>query len=224
MTITATTPVGEIAAAHPLATRVFARHRIDYCCGGGVALEHACADRGIDASAVLAEVQAEVAGAPEQAVDWRSAPLAELTKHIVATYHVPLKEELPRLGGMVRKVHRVHGDKDPERLGELVRAFAALKADLDAHLMKEEQILFPMIESGQGPTALAPMSVMEHEHEVAGELLARIRTLTDDHTPPPAACNTWRALYAGLAALETDLHAHIHLENNVLHPRARRGE
>lgn len=220
MTITKDTKIGHVAAEHPLATRVFARHGIDYCCGGGRPLGDVCERQGLDTGAVLEEIRRELS-APSQPVEqWNDAPLNLLIAHIVQTYHRSLDEELPRLESMAQKVLDVHGPKDPERLRELVTVFAGLKAELESHMMKEERILFPMIERGQGGMAGGPVSVMEHEHESAATALRRLRELTRDYEVPPEACNTWRALWHGLAALETSLHEHIHLENNILFPRA----
>jgi regulator of cell morphogenesis and NO signaling len=226
MTVTTETKVGQIAAEHPLATRVFARHGIDFCCGGGRPLREACREKGVDATRVLDEIRKELAapealakaGAPSDR--WNEAALGELIDHILATYHRPLHEELPRLEAMARKVVAVHREKDPERLPELLSTYLALKAELDGHMAKEEQILFPMIKRGQGAMAGGPVAVMEHEHDVAGGLLRRLRELTDGYDVPAEACNTWRALWHGLKALEEDLHEHIHLENNILFPRA----
>jgi regulator of cell morphogenesis and NO signaling len=121
---------------------------------------------------------------------------------------------------MARKVFRVHGEKQPEMLGGILDTLLALKAELESHMSKEEQILFPMIRQGQGARTAAPVSVMEHEHESAGAALQRLRELTGGYEVPEGACNTWRALWFGLAELETSLHQHIHLENNILFPRA----
>lgn len=220
MTITTTTTVGQIAAEYPLATRVFARHGIDFCCGGGRALEEIAAKRGLDASAVLAEIERELTSPNGSARNWTEAPLGELIDHILSTYHEPLYEELPRLEAMARKVYRVHADKDPERLGAVLETYLALMHELDAHMVKEEQVLFPAIRTGHGPEAGGPIAVMEEEHEAAGAALRRLRELTDDYQPPANACNTWRALWHGLGALETMMHEHIHLENNILFPRA----
>jgi len=214
------TPVGQIATRAPLATRVFARHGIDFCCGGGLPLTQACARREVAVDDVLAEIQTELASSEGEVASWEGAPLDALIEHILATYHRPLDEELPRIEAMARKVHAVHGDKDPERLGAMLKTYLALKADLEPHMMKEEQILFPMILAGEGAMAGGPVHVMQMEHEEAGGLLRRLRELTDDYTPPEGACNTWRALWHAFADLERSLHEHIHLENNILFPSA----
>jgi len=219
-TIQANTPVGEIATSHPLATRVFARHQIDFCCGGGVELQEACSERSLDVSAVLAEIRTELASNDDPGRDWATAPLDEIIDHILEKYHAPLREELPRLDAMAQKVRGVHGDKDPEALGGIARTVAALREELESHMMKEEQVLFPLIKAGQGSAAHGPVHVMEHEHASAGAALATLRRYTNGYTVPDQACNTWRALWHGLEALEEGLHNHIHLENNILFPRA----
>jgi len=219
MSVTSETPVGEIASNFPLATRVFARHKIDFCCGGGAPLQKACEKRGLQVDAILAEINQELESS-EDTTQWNEAPFTDLIEHIVSTYHASLKEELPRLEMMAKKVNAVHGDKDPERLQAIETVFCEMKEELLSHMMKEEQILFPMIANGQGANATGPVSVMEHEHDSAGDALRKLRELTNDFTPPEDACNTWRALWHGLAALEQDTHQHIHLENNILFPRA----
>ncbi len=218
--ITPDTLVGEIATQAPRLTRVFARHGIDFCCGGGIPLAQAAERRGIPVQGLLAELREACHAAAEPAAKWNEAPLPALIEHIVATHHRPLDEELPRLEAMARKVHQVHGSKDPERLLAVLETVLALRADLEPHMMKEERVLFPMILRGQGAMAHGPIHVMHQEHEDVGRLLARARELTHDYTPPEGACNTWRALWQGLHDLETDLHEHIHLENNILFPRA----
>ncbi len=212
--------VGQLAAEHPLATRVFHRHGIDFCCDGGRKLQEACAAQGVDTGMVLEEIRKELSNTTIPEERWDQAPLEDLVQHILVAYHGPLKEELPRLESMARKVLEVHGDKDPETLSEVVEVYAGLKAELSQHMVKEEQILFPMIEQGQGAMAGGPVSMMKHEHDSAGAALRRLRELTKDYQVPPGACNTWRALWHGLAALEESLHQHIHLENNILFPRA----
>ncbi len=219
MTVTANTPVGEIATEHPLTTRVFARYGIDFCCGGGRPLEDVCSTKSLDTELLLAEIRKEIATAPAPEIRWDQEPVHALIDHILEQYHKPLREELPRIESMARKVHQVHGDKD-SALAEILEVTEALGADLEQHMMKEEQVLFPMILGGEGAMASDPISVMEAEHEAAGGMLARLRTLTREYEVPDGACTTWRALWVGLADLERSLHEHIHLENNILHKRA----
>lgn len=223
MTITADTSVGAVATEHPLATRVFARHGIDFCCGGGRPLADICEEKGLPVEQMLAEIETEISAADKESVRWDEEPIPALIEHIVRTFHEPHREELPRLVAMAKKVNNVHGHRNPDALAGIEHTIMALRAELEQHMMKEEQILFPMIASGQGAMAGGPISVMEQEHVEAGEMLRRLRELTDDYTLPEDACNTWRALWAGLEDFERAVHEHIHLENNILHKRALEG-
>ncbi|MCA9003410.1 MAG: iron-sulfur cluster repair di-iron protein, partial [Planctomycetes bacterium] len=225
MSITKETPVGTIAAQFPLATRVFARHQIDFCCGGGLALEAACEKRQVDVAAVLDELQSAIQGpADPDLARWDTAPLPELIDHLLTAFHAPQREELDRILAMTEKVCSVHGDKDPARFADLLHTVRNMHADLEQHFLKEEQILFPTILEGNGAmAALGPIPVMEGEHEAVGEMLRTLRHLTNDYTVPEGACNTWTALWHALADIERTLHMHIHLENNVLHERVRSG-
>lgn len=211
--------VGALATSAPHAVRVLERHRIDYCCGGGRTLAEVAAQRGLALDTLAAEIDAARPRTPGT-VDWATLPLPELIDHIIVTYHRPLEQELRRLGGLARKVCAVHGPKDPSRFAELLETFLAVEAEILPHMEKEEEILFPWIKAGRGQSAGAPIRVMQEDHEVLGRLLVTLRKLTDDYEAPPDACGSWRALWDGLAELEQDLHAHIHLENNVLFPRA----
>jgi regulator of cell morphogenesis and NO signaling len=215
-----TIPVGRLAAEYPGSTRVFARYDLDYCCGGGRMLKEACLRKGIDVSQVAEEILAEIAEVETPETDWLEAPLGELAQHIVRTYHDPLAEELPRLEAMMRKVVQSHGAKDPARLAELLTVYLELKREMEDHMAKEEKILFPLIARGLGGEAGTPISVMEEEHDHAGRALHRIRELTDGYTTPTGACTTWKALWHGLESLERTMHEHIHVENNILFPRA----
>lgn len=211
-------PLGELAVLHPGAARVFFHHRLDFCCGGRRPLDQACQERGLDPAAILNEIDASAPLDPDQP-RWDHAPLAALIEHVVGTYHARLRRDLPDLIQMARRVERKHGDKPG-----CPRGLAAMLEDMHVavleHLEKEEQILFPMILRGIGAKAAGPVQVMEMEHDHHRESLLRLRALTDDLQPPPAACATWRALYSGLGQLEQELMEHIHLENNVLFPRA----
>jgi regulator of cell morphogenesis and NO signaling len=211
--------LADIAATHPVSLKVFHRHGLDFCCGGQRALSTACERDGLDAQQVLDEIAAlEVT---QEDVRWDSAPLTQLVDHIVARHHRPLDEELPRLEAMARRVNTVHGEKNPAKFQALLDTVLALREELDTHLVKEETVLFPWIQSGRpAADAQAPVRALMLEHEAVGELLRQTRELTDDYVAPLGACGTWRGLWAGLAELEIDLHRHIHLENNVLFPRA----
>ncbi|MBL4770207.1 MAG: iron-sulfur cluster repair di-iron protein [Planctomycetes bacterium] len=220
MSITQDTPVGTIAAEFPLATRVFARHQIDFCCGGGIPLITACAKKAIDVDKVLAELQAEIApGAQNEESRWDQSPMPELIDHLLKAYHVPQLEELDRILAMTQKVHDVHGDKDQAMFDELLKTVTAMHTDLVGHFAKEEDEIFPALLSGK--TDEETLAALECDHEEVGEMLRTIRRLTNDFTVPAAACNTWTALWHAFADIEQGLHMHIHLENNVLLPAAR---
>lgn len=224
MVITEQTTVGEIAAAIPSSVRVFQRHNIDFCCGGRTPLGVACRERGIPFAEVAHAVEEASAPAGPDDRDWSREPLGALVDHIVATYHRPLRDELPRLGAMATKVAAVHGANAPQ-LSRVESLVSELSDDLMLHMQKEERVLFPAIRAIEADPQLvipitAPIDVMEHDHDVAGELLSELRTITGGYVAPPWACGTFRALYQGLAELESNMHVHVHLENNVLFPRA----
>lgn len=224
------TPVGQWVRQFPATSRVFAKHGIDFCCGGKTKLSTACAQKGLAVTTLEAELEQAIGSAdalPQPNLDALS--LSELCDRIVREHHDFLRAELPRLGKMVDKVAQVHGQHHPW-LGPLQIAFYALRDELIPHMLKEEQILFPAIkrlEAARSAPAFAfgsienPIHVMEHEHDNAGALLAEIRRLTTNFTIPPEACNTFRALLDGLRELESDMHIHVHRENNVLFVRAK---
>lgn len=211
--------VGLLAAKIPQASRVFARHSIDYCCGGNRSLADACQHAHVDVEKILNEIEAEVAR-DQSEIPADSLSLDELITQIETVYHAPLREELPRLEEMALKVARVHGERHGEKLVLLAEAIAELKGDIFPHLDKEEQVLFPLIRAGNGAMAQMPISRMQHEHDDHAVILRQIRKLTNDFKVPGDACMTWRALWQSLAALERALHEHIHLENNILFPKA----
>lgn len=212
------TTLAELAVTHPAAARVFYRHRLDFCCGGRRPLDEVCRERQLDPSAILQLIEAEDPLESDQP-RWDEAPLPALVEHIVGTYHQRLREQLPDLLRMARRVEVRHGDK-PSCPRGLAALLESMQTDVFDHLRKEEQILFPLIVAGMGARAAAPVHVMEVEHEQHRENLLALRRLTDDLTPPAEACTTWRALYLGLQQLELELMEHIHLENNVLFRRA----
>ena len=230
MQFTASTTVAEVAAAEPATIKVFQRHHIDFCCGGRIPLQEACAAHDLDTDALLAELRA-VRAAAEDPADWRRLPLKDLVAHIQARYHAPLRDELPRLGAMLDKVVQRHGHRLPETLLPLQATFESLRRELLAHMAKEDAVLFPSVlalESHAEETSTGwswieqPIGVLEAEHEAAGAALARMRALTDGYAPPEDACPTFRGLYCGLSELERDMHLHVHLENQILFPRAAR--
>lgn len=208
--------VADIAAQQPGATAVFRRHKIDFCCGGKIPLAEAAANRGVP----LDQIEAELAAlaSPAQAFAVENLANGDLIDLIETRYHATHRRELPELARLARRVEAVHRDKadTPHGLAELLES---LLADMASHMAKEEAILFPMMRQGGNAMIAHPIAVMRHEHDDHGVNLRAIAELTDNATPPDGACNTWRALYAGIRKLTDDLMEHIHLENNVLFPR-----
>jgi regulator of cell morphogenesis and NO signaling len=220
--------VGSIVARRPELFRVFEKAGIDYCCGGRKSLLEACREKGLDPKGLVTQLRRAAESSPPSSVSPAQMSLAELADHIERTHHAYLRSELPRLETLTEKVARVHGNREP-RLEELRGAFLGLAQELFSHMMKEEQILFPMIRQLEAAdftphfhcgSLSNPIAQMESEHDVAAAFLERQRTLTDGFVPPDWACNTYRAMLDALARLERDLHEHIHKENNVLFPRA----
>lgn len=207
--------LGNLACSIPGATRVFHQYRLDFCCGGNVPLHEAATSRGLDAAQIAAELTALGASADGEP-DWRSAPTNELIEHILERFHERHREQLPELIRLASRVEHVHGAK-PDCPNGLAEMLWTLQQELESHMLKEEQILFPMLQRGiKAPQTDGPISVMRYEHDQHGDALARLSALTNDITPPVNACNTWRALYRGLEELRGDLMQHIHLENNIL--------
>jgi regulator of cell morphogenesis and NO signaling len=208
--------LGEIASRIPAASRVFREAGLDYCCGGKRTLEEVCSEKGLDLQKLIDEIRTQ---APAPAPSWERRPLAALVTHILERYHEPLRRELPELHRMAVTVEEKHRE-NPLCPSGLAAHTAAIHEAVLSHLDKEERILFPMILAGRGPYVSGPVQVMEMEHEEHGANLARTRSLTHDFALPADACPTWRALYLRLQELEADLMDHIHLENNILFPRA----
>ncbi|EER59952.1 protein of unknown function DUF542 ScdA domain protein [Acidovorax delafieldii 2AN] len=206
--------IGQIAVQLPGATAVFRRLKLDFCCGGQVPLAAAAAEKGLDVNAVLAELTALQRPSDLPAV---SEP-GDLVDHILARYHDVHRAQLPELIRMAHRVEAVHrANPDvPAGLGDLLEE---IQEELLSHMHKEEAILFPMLKSGGNPFVGQPIGMMRAEHVDHGAALDKLNALTNDATPPAGACNTWRALYAGIAQFGDDLVNHIHLENNVLFPQ-----
>ena len=210
--------LADLAVAYPSASRVFRRHGLDYCCHGRRPVSEACAERGLDADALLSEVAAEARTAAD-AQSWFDRPLPEIVERIVDHYHARLRNELPLLLQMARKVEAVHAEKESVPRG-LAAHVDTLSQTLLDHLDKEEQGLFPMILSGRGGQPSAQVFALEREHEDVALALQKTRDLTTDLVPPAEACTTWRALYLRLDELEAEVMEHVHLENNVLFRRS----
>jgi regulator of cell morphogenesis and NO signaling len=229
---TTTQTVRDIATENPAAVRVFEKYGIDYCCGGRVPLSEACATKGLDIDNVIASLEAATAPSASGEKDWGKESLANLARHIVVTHHAYVTREVPRLNELAGKVVSRHGDTR-EELSRIQAKLAELGEELIDHQGKEEVVLFPYIgklerfASGDGAkprscfgTIDHPIKMMTQDHDYAGSLMAEIRGLSKDYTPPAGACPTYLAFYTGLREFEQDLHQHIHLENNILFPHA----
>ena len=229
--------VAEIAAHSLAAVRVFEKYGLDYCCGGTRPLAEACSQKGHDAAAVKEELEAALSETPAADDDWSASPLRRLCDHIEAAHHGYLRRELPAIQTRLDRVYSLYNQRYGPTLIGLPEAYAELRQELEPHMRKEEVVLFPAIraieeamEAHRPPPRLIfgsvanPIHLMEAEHDHAGTALQKIREITDNFDIPLHACVTYRALMTGLSELETDLHLHIHLENNILFPRAARME
>lgn len=233
MNLATSKTVGELALEIPGATRVFENLGIDYCCGGKQSLAEACLAAGVTAESVIKSLEhVNSSHAVFEEPNFLTATLAELIDHIVEKHHVFTKTEIARLGALIDKVHGVHGQNHPE-LAEIKSLFASLSAELEPHMMKEERVLFPYVSGmeeavrnqrpvGDPPfgTVRNPIQMMMLEHDGAGYLLKQIRKFSSNYALPADACISYQTLYQALDAFEKDLHQHIHLENNILFPRA----
>ncbi len=233
MTLTTEKTVREIAIENPATVRVFESLGIDYCCGGRRSLGEACERANVPMAKVLELIETAGRDSDVPGQDkWAEASLTSLVEHIVTQHHGFVRQEVARLQPLLDKVNRKHGETHPE-LRSIQELFGALSQELTAHMFKEEQVLFPYIQklemASRGEGALPgacfgsvqmPIARMLAEHDDAGALLVQIRALTGDYQAPQDACPSYRGLYHGLDEFERDLHRHIHLENNILFPRA----
>jgi regulator of cell morphogenesis and NO signaling len=230
--------LGDIGARYPQIREALEQLGLDYCCGGKQSLGQAAAQAGHDPGAIQAKLTEIAERTPRtEKTDFPALSATELVEHIESTHHVFMRRQLPRLTSLLEKVQRVHKQHHGAMLEVLAQTFGILKADIELHLDKEEQILFPYIRQieafaqQQGPlpqmhcgTVQNPINQMEYEHDEAGAALSKMREVTDNYRLPDDGCETFKALYDGLADLEQDLHQHIHLENNILFPKAVRLE
>lgn len=210
----ATTTVREMVVEDYRTAAVFGRYGLDFCCGGGATIARACEKKGVEVDRLVAdleEVRSNRTGDVDRAASWSPALLVD---YIEANHHAWVRSVLPSMTEHAAKVARVHGNGRPA-LGEIARLVEELGTEMLEHMEKEETRLFPLVRSGSDDVA-SVVAELEAEHTDAGSTMAEIRRLTDDFTPPEDACTTWRVLYDELAAFETDLHRHVHLENNIL--------
>jgi regulator of cell morphogenesis and NO signaling len=205
--------IGQIAVDLPGATAVFRRLKLDFCCGGNIPLAQACEQKGLPLTPVLEEL----ASLDRTDIETEPQTPNEMIDHLLTRFHAVHREQLPELIRMARRVESVHRD-NPHVPAGLAAHLDTMERELLDHMDKEETILFPVLRSDAGAESRGPIQVMRDDHIGHGQMLERLMELTDDATPPPGACNTWRALYAGIAQFSDDLIAHIHLENNLLFP------
>lgn len=230
--ITRDMTVRDVANELPQSTRLFEKLKIDYCCGGNKTLAEGCVSAGVDVYDVIQMLAQETQQKAEAALDFQNASLPQLITHILDTHHVFTKSEMERLQLLADKVLAAHGGNHPELI-HLDELLTHLCADLKPHMFKEEQVLFPYIlamakaadQHGAVPfapfgTVNNPIRMMLSEHDIAGEILRELRLLTSDYKVPADACISYKTLYEALENFEKDLHQHIHLENNILFPKA----
>lgn len=222
------TKTGDIVARFPRASRLLKEYRIDFCCGGNRPIAEAIKEQNLNAEEVLSKINAlyqETKELNETETNWSEAPYSRLIDYVVQTHHAYLFEVLPELSGFVTKVYRVHGIHHPE-LANVHQLFHQLKAELEHHLIQEEEQIFPKIKSYEETKseahlaeAVKAIDVLEQEHEACGNILKELRKVTNDYALPEGACTTYTLTYLKLDELETDIFQHIHLENNILFPR-----
>lgn len=231
MNINAQNTIAEVVSNNIKSAHIFKKYGIDFCCGGGKSIENACLSKNINVEILLKEIDA-LNDQKDKESDYNSFELTELINHIVQTHHAYIESNFPLLDAYITKVIKVHANHH-EPLNEIGKLYDDLKAELIPHLQKEERILFPYItylsaceKANISPNKMpfgsvsSPISQMQHEHDLAGEIMKKINTLTNQYTPPEWACNTFKALYAKLQEFEEDLHIHVHLENNILFKKA----
>ena len=224
--------LAQIVNSNHRAASVFEKYHLDFCCKGNRSLAQACLEQRVELSHVEGELGYVFSKAVTGGIDFDKMTLTQLCDYIVHTHHAYVKNEMPQIYTYLQKIAFKHGERHPE-LYKIFQNFAAVKEEMEGHMKKEEVVLFPRIkelqkhagnEKGQPQLnigfLLSPITVMEQEHEHAGNLLNDIRILSDDYMPPQDACTTYRLCFAALKAFELDLHEHVHLENNILFPKA----
>lgn len=226
------TKVKDIALANPEARQILEDARVDYCCGGGKSLHDACAHADVSAEDILKRLRENSKLVKPDEKAWTSAPLGDLTRHIREMHHRYVREAIGRIKTLLEKVKAKHGENHPE-IAEVQRLFTEVGQEMIMHMQKEEQVLFPYIDAmekaslGQGTveppffrTVKNPVHTMMQEHDAAGDIVKQIRKASSEYAPPSDACPSFQTLYHDLQQFEADLHQHVHIENNILFPRA----
>jgi regulator of cell morphogenesis and NO signaling len=217
--------LAQIVSENHEAATVFEKHGLDFCCKGKRSLQTACEEKNLSVQVIAGELET-VLTSVDPTSDYKQFGLSQLVDHIVHTHHAYVKQQMPQIFAWLQKVASKHGTRHPE-LFEVFESFDALQQEMIMHMRKEELVLFPYIgqlEQGKVDSGMmdihSPIAMMEHEHAEAGEVLGKIRRLTNDYNPPADACTTYKVSFASLQAFELDLHQHIHLENNILFPKS----
>ncbi|MBM3415697.1 MAG: iron-sulfur cluster repair di-iron protein [Bacteroidetes bacterium] len=227
-----TKSLAHIVIQHQQAAAVFEKYQLDFCCRGKRTLQQACDEKNLDVNEVLNELSQRTSPHNNSVTaDFEKMTLKQTADYIVEKHHSYVKKELPLILSYMQKLAAKHGERHPEML-KVFELFAAVKEEMEMHMQKEEMILFPRIKeiermADEGAEIRinqnyiqAPVNIMEQEHDHAGDMMKEINRLTGGFTPPADACTTYRLSFAALQAFETDLHRHIHLENNILFPKA----
>ena len=227
-----TKSLAQIVNNNHRAAMVFEKYHLDFCCKGKRSLQTACDEKELIIEEVLSELErTELVNNYTVPVNYDMLSLTQLSDYIIMTHHSFVKKEMPAILGYLQKIASKHGEGHPEMI-KVLQLFTAVKEEMEQHMEKEELILFPrikeiekMVTEGKeiiinNTYLLSPVNMMEQEHDHAGSILAEIRKLTNDYNPPPDACTTYRLSLAVLQAFELDLHQHVHLENNILFPKA----
>ncbi|TCL56455.1 regulator of cell morphogenesis and NO signaling [Hydrogenispora ethanolica] len=213
--------IGDIVAQEPRAMDIFKKYRIDFCCGGNRPLAEAIHEQQLDPDEILNRLEAIGSDQKSESRDFREMSNSELVDYIVRTHHHFLNQILPELSELTTKILRVHCRNHGDTLFKVHSLFHRLKTDLEQHLIKEEEILFPLMKGIEKNSEISSLvyryiAETEEEHELAGKILKELRQITADYRPPADACATYRLTFQKLEELETDLFQHIHLENNIL--------
>lgn len=233
MTELLTKSLAKIVTENHKTANVFEKYQLDFCCKGKRTLQEACRENKINPVEVLSDLEMAILSENNEQTDPDTLSLSDLSEYIVSTHHSYVRNELPLIYGYLQKVTSKHGERHPE-LFKIFELFSAVKEEMEMHMQKEEKILFPriaeiekLLNNNAGlhvnkTFIAAPVSVMEQEHDHAGSMMAEIRELSNNYTPPPDACTTYKLSFAALESFERDLHRHVHLENNILFLKALR--
>jgi regulator of cell morphogenesis and NO signaling len=226
------TKLKDIALSNPAARQILEDAGLDYCCGGGMSLHEACLHADVPAEEILKRLRENSKHLNPDEANWASAPLVDLTRHIRDRHHRYVREAIARVQPLLDKVEAKHG-KSHSEIANIRRLFTEVGREMIMHMQKEEQILFPYIDAWEKATSAHgsveppffqtvrnPINAMMKEHDAAGELVKQIRNASSEYTAPADACTSYKALYQDLRQFEADLHQHVHLENNILFPRA----